>query len=125
MLTWIYEQKTGVMLNPQGEISARGYSGHGGGLNNPDMEEVPSVGPIPRGDWSIDLTPLGLDHGLGPLALPLLPVNHGAHGRSAFRIHGDNSSDDRSASHGCIILPRSVRQAIIDSGVTHLLVTHG
>ncbi|MFA6125072.1 MAG: hypothetical protein WCS75_11525 [Sphingomonas sp.] len=33
-----------------------------------------------------------------------------------FRIHGDNAKLDRSASHGCIILPRAVRERMWASG---------
>jgi hypothetical protein len=44
------------------------------------------------------------------------------HGRSGFYIHGDNGKGDRSASEGCIILPRAVRERIHDSGDTRLHV---
>jgi hypothetical protein len=42
------------------------------------------------------------------------------YGRSAFLIHGDNFQNDRSASSGCIILPRTVRETVWDRG-DHLL----
>ena len=124
MSVWTYEVKTGVLLSPSGEMAGRGYSGHGIGLNNPDHEADRAVGPIPVGMWSIDLHPL--EHtSVGPLALALSPLGHNAHGRSLFRIHGDNRSMNHSASHGCIILARPIRQAIIDSGVNKLNVVHG
>lgn len=33
-------------------------------------------------------------------------------GRSGFFIHGDNRYGNRTASHGCIILPRKARDEI-------------
>jgi hypothetical protein len=33
-------------------------------------------------------------------------------GRSSFQIHGDNGKDDRSASHGCIILNKNERTGL-------------
>ena len=124
MTQWTYEQKTGKMIYPNGKTTAVGYSGHGPGLNNPDDEAIHNVGPIPRGPWIISLTPEPLGH-LGPLALPLMPDGFDPHGRSLFRIHGDNAAGNHTASDGCIILGHDVRQAIVNSGVTQLVVVHG
>ena len=88
------------------------------------MEAVPAVGPIPAGEWSIDLEPLQHTE-VGPFALALAPVGHNAHGRSLFRIHGDNSLCNHTASHGCIILGRAARQAIIAGGIDALRVVAG
>jgi len=124
MTQWTYEQATGKMVYPDGHTVAQGYSGRGAGLNNPDDEAVAGVGPIPRGTWSID--PVPLEHtACGPLALALTPEGFDPHGRSLFRIHGDTAAMNHTASDGCIILARPVRQAIIDSGVTRLDVVHG
>jgi len=124
MTQWTYEQATGKMIYPDGATVAQGYSGHGDGLNTPDDEAVAGAGPIPRGTWSIDPTPL-VHTACGPLALALTPEGFDPHGRSLFRIHGDTVAMDHTASDGCIILARPVRQAIIDSGVTRLVVVHG
>ena len=124
MTQWTYEQAGGTMIYPDGHTLARGYSGHGAGLNNPDMEAVANVGPIPAGTWRIDPVPLPEGH-LGPVALALTPDGFDPHGRSLFRIHGDNAAMDRTASDGCIILSRPVRQAIAASGVTRLCVVRG
>lgn len=121
MSGYVYEQASGRFLAPDGHEMARGYSGHGAGVNNPAMEAVVGVGPIPRGTWAIDLKPL-LRSSVGPLALALSPVGHDAHGRSLFRIHGDTRAMNRTASHGCIVLPREVRRDIIAAGVTALTV---
>jgi len=121
MTNYTYEQATGRFLGPDGKLLATGYSGNGEGLNNPAMEAVHMVGPIPRGGWAIDLTPLPLGH-LGPLALVLSPVGFDPNGRSLFRIHGDNSAMNHTASDGCIILPHDARQAIVNGAVTALEV---
>jgi hypothetical protein len=43
-------------------------------------------------------------------------------GRDGFLIHGDNSAMNHTASEGCIILTRDIRQRISDSGDTQLTV---
>ena len=118
---WTYNQKSGFLTDPDGAPYPGNYSGRGNGLNNPTKEAVHRVGPIPAGWWKIRLTPLKKTV-CGPLALPLTPVGHDAHGRTKFRIHGDNALRDHTASEGCIIAPPATRQAIITAGVTDLLV---
>lgn len=113
---WTYSQSTGA-LSRNGKRVATGYSGNGplsaGYRNNPDAQHVVAKGPIPRGRWR--MTEMRLKGGtVGPYAIFLAPVGHDALGRSLFRIHGDNRQND--ASHGCIILPRPVREMIWGSG---------
>jgi hypothetical protein len=43
---WTYAQKTGE-LQQDGKNVATGYSGAGPGKNNPEMENIRNVGPIP------------------------------------------------------------------------------
>ena len=54
---WEYSQSTGYLykIDSEGkrEHIATGYSGYDKGLNNPEMENVSYVGPIPRGLWKI------------------------------------------------------------------------
>lgn len=114
---WTYHQNPPRMINAHGVEQQHQvlYSGHGAGLNNPFMETVAGVGPIPKGRWRI----VGWDahHGeLGPLVAILEPVGHNAHGRSLFREHGDNAAANHSASDGCIIADHVLRQAHHDSG---------
>lgn len=117
---WVYHQSTGWLYR-EGKLVATGYSGNGEGLNNPAMEHVRDVGPIPAGLWRIDDTPF--DHPKrGPFCLRLAPRNHAARGRDGFLIHGDNKKGDRSASRGCIIFSRSVRTQIYESKDQELLV---
>jgi lipoprotein-anchoring transpeptidase ErfK/SrfK len=118
-MTWTYHQSTG-QIEHDGRAVGLGYSGHGDGLNNPDMEEVHDVGPIPAGSWNIgdpEDSPK-----LGPEAIPLDPVGHDAHGRTGFFIHGDNMQMNHTASDGCIILARSIRDQIVNDGDRDLAV---
>jgi RHS repeat-associated protein len=109
-----------------------GYSGKGAGLNNPSMESVPGAkgkpdaGPIPEGKYTIGKqqdnvtgsgTKLAASERLTPSA------GNDMHGRGGFLIHGDNSSHNNSASEGCIVTDRSVRDAIGNSGDKTLTVT--
>lgn len=104
-----------------GKLVGIGYSGHGAGLNNPAMESVPDVGPIPRGMWRIVRWD---DHHAdkGPIVAVLEPVGHSAHGRTGFLIHGDNAEMNHTASHGCIIDSHDIRIALRASGETQLEV---
>ena len=119
-MTWTYSQSTGELDRDGARVGA-GYSGHGAGLNNPVMQNVADVGPIPQGEWTIGPPRNPPDH-LGPLALPLTHVSGDEFGRSAFFIHGDNAQLNHSASDGCIILVRELRQEIVDSGDSDLQV---
>lgn len=113
-MPWVYNQSTGE-LRHSGEVIATGYSGAGftgaAGRNNPAMEATANVGPIPSGQWHIG--PAANSPNTGPNTITLTPAGHNAHGRTNFRIHGNNAANN--ASHGCIIMPPAVRQQIIDS----------
>ena len=119
MLTW--DQSAGTMSR-DGVVIGRGYAGNVRGLNNPAMQAAQGIGPIPAGLWK--LTELRLTGAsTGPFTIVLEPApGTNALGRSAFRIHGDNAQLNHSASHGCIILPRAVREAIWRSGDKQLTV---
>lgn len=122
-LHYEYEQGSGRLFVCDCEdgrvLVGRGYSGRDHGLNNPDAEHLPGIGPIPRGIWNI--APAISHPTLGPVAMHLRRVKI-PHGRSAFLIHGDNPRGDQSASRGCIILPRPVRDFISRSGIRALKV---
>lgn len=113
-MTWKWDQSAGE-LSRDGMFVARGYSGAGIGKNNPGLEGRVATGPIPAGRWKIGGPPYNSKN-VGPYALHLEPVGHGAHGRSAFKIHGDSARSPGTASKGCIILPRNVREEIWESG---------
>jgi hypothetical protein len=118
---WVYSQRTGS-LSHNGVHIATGYSGHGEGKNNPDMQGVPNVGPCPQGHYQIG-SPKDDDH-VGPFALPLTPMpGTDTFGRFAFLIHGDSVSAPGTASQGCIILLRDARNQIAESNDKELIVT--
>jgi hypothetical protein len=95
------------------KVAEDGYSGFDYGKDNPDMERVPFMGPIPRGEYRI-IWPHTSSK--GPITPALRPVGHTAHERTDFLIHGDSINNPGNASRGCIILRRPVREAIINSG---------
>ena len=113
---WTYSQSTGVLTDPLGTRTATGYSGKGDGKNNPAMQDVKAVGPIPRGKWLITGKPYDSAR-VGPYALVLEPMAGTiTFGRGDFRIHGDSKSNPGTASNGCIILSRTIRALIYNSG---------
>jgi hypothetical protein len=107
---WTYNRSNGI-LSRSGVQVGTGYSGNGPGLNNPAMSNVPDVGPIPAGSWSIS-EPF-VDPGKGPLVMRLTPADDTeTFGRGGFLIHGDNPAMNHTASEGCIVLGHDVRQQI-------------
>jgi hypothetical protein len=116
---WQYRQSNGD-LSRDGRSVGSGYSGNGVGRENPAMEGVRNVGPIPRGIYRIGAQ---FDHPTkGPVTMGLTPVGHTALGRTAFLIHGDSREHPGEASEGCIVLGRTLRQAVADSGDTQIEV---
>jgi hypothetical protein len=112
-MPFTYQQTTG-RFSRDGTLIGIGYSGHGAGLNNPQMEAVHGVGPIPAGPWTIG--PAHADGALGPIAMNLDPVApFDAHGRTLFRIHGDNDLLNHTASDGCIVLGPAYRRQIAEA----------
>lgn len=112
---WTYEQSTGRIIRADGEIIGQGYSGAGEGKNNPDMQEIVDIGPIPAGRYLIGAPVDTTRHGPYALALDPEPTNE-MFGRSEFLIHGDSIPHPGDASEGCIIQLRSVREDIWKSG---------
>lgn len=118
---WRYAQDTGV-LDLDGTVIAKGYSGHGDGKNNPHAQSIPNVGPIPCGLWRIVGPPQDtLDHGPYVLTLEALPFTE-TFGRSGFLMHGDSIEHPGEASRGCLIFSYGVREGVWMSGITELLV---
>lgn len=119
-MTWTYKQSTGELFH-DGNFVAKGYAGAPEGKNDPGKQAVKNVGPLPRGGYHIGKP---RDSELrGPKVLPLTPLScTDTFGRSAFLIHGDSKTEPGAASHGCIIMPRMVRDQIATSGDTTLEV---
>lgn len=124
-MSWVWDQSAGT-LSRNGALVSRGYSGKDRGKNNPSLQGVRGIGPIPRGNWRIG-APYNSAN-VGPYVLPLTALDgtvddtHDATGRGAFRIHGDSIRAPGTASKGCIILPRKVRELIWLSGDRNLTV---
>jgi hypothetical protein len=117
---WMYNQTDGTLLH-DGEQVGEGYSGFGDGKNNPEMQNVHDVGPIPSGTYEIG-NPHDTDTH-GPHVMALTPADGtDTFGRDGFLIHGDSVKNPGTASHGCIIMPRAVRDRISQSGDTTLQV---
>lgn len=110
-----YSVKSGVLSLAAGKAGrtfvCRGYSGFPPFVNRPAFESLKALGPIPGGLWRMGSA---IHHQrLGPVAIPLYPEGHSAHGRSGFYIHGDNRRGGRTSSTGCIVLPRWCRDWIV------------
>lgn len=118
-MPWTYKQATGELLDPTGQHVATGYAGgncgkNPEGRNNTLMQDVRSVGPLPKGEYM--LGEVVLTSHLGPYAIPLIPSPENVmFGRSGFFMHGDNMQLDGSASEGCIIMPKIVRLRVYGS----------
>lgn len=118
---WTYQQGTGRLSRNEQPV-AIGYSGFGEGKNNPALQGVPDIGPIPRGDYTIgppECVDVPGPH--GPYVLRLTP-HQPVGGRDGFLIHGDSIEHPGQASHGCIILARGFRSLIVTSRDTLLRV---
>jgi hypothetical protein len=117
-----FRQSTGELFAANGFLVGRGWAGQGAGKNNPVMENVPGIGPLPRGGYTIE-EPHD-DARTGPYTMNLVPdaINE-MFGRSEFRIHGAALEHPELSSEGCIVLPHDVRQIVWDSGDHRLQVT--
>src|SRR5438270_6415099 len=115
-MPWQYSQSSG-QARKDGILVDTGYSGHGSGLNNPDAEMLADIGPIPKGMWSIIGPPQNTETH-GPYVMKLYPQKGTiTFGRDGFLIHGDSVEFPglKTASHGCIIMPRATRSRIWQS----------
>jgi RHS repeat-associated protein len=100
-------------------VDVFGYAGYGHGKNDPDMQGVEWVGPLPRGVYTIGQT---LDRNkTGPMTIMLMferettdpfPSNRS---KDQMRIHGDKKGKPPgNASEGCIVANRDARKRITD-----------
>ena len=121
-MPWQFQQSTGNLTNPDGEVVGQGYSGHDAGVDNPAEQNIAMVGPIPQGQWSIGEF-FDDPGGKGPHVCHLTPLpGTETLGRSGFMIHGDNAAGNHTASEGCIILARPLREMVSGSGDGSLVV---
>jgi hypothetical protein len=107
----VYSQSTGQM-SLDGKPLARGYSGNGPGKNNPAMQTVEGVGPIPQGTYTVGHQFHSHKTGAGAMRLTPLPGTQ-TYGRKDFELHGERIvGPPGQASDGCIILPPAVRRQL-------------
>ena len=124
-MPWTYQQSTGNLTDPTGAPTGQGYSGNNAGLNNPVDEYLMDQGPIPHGSYTIG--PAFTHPMCGPVSMRLAPGPATVTGgRDGFLMHGGLQSDyispdgltiapaspAQSASDGCIIMARAVRQLV-------------
>lgn len=115
---WQYEQISGKLRDSDGNVVGIGYSGGGDGKNNPLMEHVVDVGPIPAGTYTIEGPPINTK-AHGPYVLKLTPdANTTAFIKSlgrdpaTFLMHGDSIPHPGTASEGCVIQDRMTRERV-------------
>lgn len=128
MSNWTYKQTTGELFNPDGVFVAKGYAGgnlgkNPEGKNNPDMQFVHNVGPLPQGWYTIEPP---IEHStVGLFALPLTPdPENNMGGRGHFYIHGDliGHAGEDVGSEGCVVMPNATRHEVASSGNNRLEV---
>jgi uncharacterized protein RhaS with RHS repeats len=129
-LDWVWSQSTGQLTQVvngqtvQGQ-GGTGYAGHGQGINNPAMQNQINTGPIPQGTYTIGPQQNNVTNTGTTLfqSMRLTPdANNNMFGRSGFIIHGDNAQGNQSASAGCPVISRSIRNQISNSGDNTLRV---
>lgn len=127
-MAWKYEQLTGRLFDPEGNFVAHGYSGGGidphnaeavAGKNNPEMQNIHDVGPLPEGIWIVGEPVNSMTH--GKYAMKLTPqIGTETFGRDHFLMHGDSLIRPGFASEGCCVEPFFARVKLWESG-DHLL----
>jgi hypothetical protein len=123
----IFQISTGTLSAQDGPSAmlvqiGTGYAGNGAAINDPTATAQHAVGPLPVGMYVIG--PPQDNPSTGPFSLPLTPDPANVmYGRGDFLVHGglvnepcDSPSvtpdGNRTASHGCIVTARQVRQVI-------------
>ena len=111
-MAWVFESSTGKFYTPDGSLESSGYAGGNcgrnmEGINNPNMQNIPKVGPLPEGLYTRGkLIP---ESHLGKDAIELIPdPSNEMFNRSDFYLHGDTEKP-HCASEGCIIQPHPAR----------------
>lgn len=122
-MPWTYSVRDGAVLTPAGLVAGFGYSGYGEYKNRPECSNEVDLGPVCCG-WYDLLPPHDLNGGPhGPYVIGLLPdAGNEMHGRGDFALHGDSLSRPGTASKGCVILARLLRERMWVSGDHRLQV---
>lgn len=119
-----YSQTTGVLTH-NGYAVSKGYAGRGEGLNNPAMQNVPKIGPLPQGKYTI--MKAGTDAKVGKVAMRLIPdPANEMYDRADFFIHAPHANDQKDSSEGCMVFDHDTRTGVaaaVAQGDNQLLVT--
>jgi hypothetical protein len=110
-----YSQRSGNWIGPDDTLWGHGWSGQGQFQDDPDAQDIPKAGPLPRGFYQIG-SYYHHPH-LGPVTMNLKPYpENDMFGRADFRIHGAAAPPDTAtSSEGCIIQGRATRERIANS----------
>lgn len=119
-MNWKFSQLNGKIWdshswNPDNYIG-QGYAGRDAGKNNPSMEGVKGIGPLPHGLWK-PVEFFALHPTVGKNAVRVEPADQEtldrvkAYGRDPFSffMHGDSSEHPGLASHGCMVEGPAIR----------------
>jgi len=125
---WTFKQSSGELFAADGTLRGHGYSGgnipphfDASAVNNPDRQNEPCIGPLPRGVYTIG--PAHTEPRLGPVAMRLTPDPKNAmQGRSDFWIHAPSPAHPLESSEGCIVLDAAPRREIAASSDRMLTV---
>ena len=102
-------------------IIGYGYAGHPPHVNDPNACRIHGVGPLPVGAYFIGAPEDRLES-VGVFALPLTPApGTEMFGRGSFYIHGDNPEANQTASDGCIVATRPLREICATLGVLEVI----
>jgi len=123
-LVLTYSQSTGLLIDPALGHVALGWAGNSAGKNDPTMEQVHCIGPLPKGLYRVG--PWEAQHpGLGPLVAHLEQIEGESYGRDGFYIHGPavDPSHYGQESKGCIVIPRAGREKVwsLDPGFVRVV----
>lgn len=118
-----FSQTTGNMTDDDGALISKGWSGNGAGKNNPLMQAVHNVGPLPQGKYH--LSGWFSHPRLGPMVARLTQFEGETFGRNDFFIHGASKNLDKHGqeSQGCIVEEREGRDkvAALTKGLGHTI----
>lgn len=124
---FMYQQSSGAMT----KTFSLGYSGAGEGKNNPAFENHPDLGPLPKGDYLMEVIKdsngvwIDYEGKKAPVIRLFSSPENVMFGRSGFLIHGDSISNPGTASKGCVIENHADRVAIahaVEAGDNRLRV---
>lgn len=113
-----FSQSTGLITKDDGSHVALGWAGNHEGKANPDMQDRPSLGPLPQHVYEIQPWEIRHDH-LGPMVAFLKPSDKDPRpmfGRGDFFIHGPSMDQATygQESKGCVVIPHTGRQLVHD-----------